>query len=401
LAAPLAAPADAAAPVPAAAAVLPAPAAPVLPAAVPAAAAPEKDIRPAPARAEAPSASEQLSQAAVGPSDDLWDGGMPASSARKLLRSAHWETAKFFFTSRVKLLRGMIKDQETATAGKPRAVRGLEGLWLDWRVKAYSGRVTTAGFEVADRATIRREAEKVFARRFPRDAATRAAFRRYLDRVDAYVPAQRPSNYRKLAFSMPFDLGTAAPDEVVPRLDALLTGAHLAEIAAHRAERQAPVLASFQDAALRSIAEVNAGLPQGKKLVAVILLGSYAIGQSTPKSDIDYQLVTQDGGSQAIAPFSAALDRNWTENRLDKIEAFQFSLPPSRELVVESFQEGYRVISPDPKVVAALSKDSFEPAAPTAWSRLRGRAFGAFYRAWCWSYLRLAGAGDALRRLAR
>jgi hypothetical protein len=365
---------------------------------IPAAAAPEGPERPvAAAPARAPSARAQL-DAAAAESGTLWDGGMPAADARRMLRTAHWETAKFFFTSRVKLLRTMIDDQEAATAGKPRSVKDLEGLWLDWRAAAYSGRVTTAGFEVADRATIRRQAEKVFDRRFPKDAASRAAFRRYLDRVDAYVPAMRPSNYRKLAFSMPFDMADAAPDALVARIDSLLAPEHMAEIAEHRATRQDAVRSSFEKAALASIREVNATLPEGKKIVAVILLGSYAIDQSTPKSDIDYQLVTQDAGPEAISPFNEALDRHWTENRIEKLESFQFTLPPSREVVVESFKEGYIPISPDPAAVKALAKDSFAPDPANSWSRLRGRAFGEFYRAWCWTYLRWT---DLVRALSR
>lgn len=343
--------------------------------------------------APAPSAA---APAAAPEAGSLWNGGMPASAAQRQLRAAHWETTKFFFTSRVKLLREMIEQQKAEARGKETAVEDLEKMWLDWRVQGYSGRVTTAGFGVADRDSIRKDALKFFDRHWGRDAASRAAFRRYMDRVDATVPLARPSNYRKHAFAAPFDLAGLSHAELPARLDSLLTGEHSAEIARHRGESQAAILASFKAAALASIREVNASLPEGKKVVATILLGSYSIGQSTPKSDIDYQLMTQDGSSDALKPFSEALDRNWTENRLEKIEAFQFALPPSREVVLESFKEGYQVISPDPAAVKALSKESFAPDPATSWSRLRGKAFAAFYRAWCWTAFRLADFASAL-----
>lgn len=357
----------------------------------------------APASAAAPlAAAPAPSAAALAPeTGTLWAGGMPASAAQRQLRAAHWETTKFFFTSRVALLREMIEQQKALAQDKPRAVEDLEAMWLDWRVQGYSGRVTTAGFGVADRASIRKDALKFFDRHWGRDEASRAAFRRYMDRVDATVPLARPSNYRKHAFAAPFDLANLPLAELPARLDSLLTGEHAAEIERHRAEKQEAILRSFTAAALASIREVNAALPEGKKIVATILLGSYSIGASTPKSDIDYQLMTQDGSSVAIKPFSEALDRNWKENRLEKIEAFQFSLPPSRAVVVESFQEGYQVISPDPAAVAALSKDSFEPDPATSWSRLRGKAFAAFYRAWCWTAFRLADLGAALTTTGR
>jgi len=65
-------------------------------------------------------------------------------------------------------------------------------------------------------------------------------------------------------------------------------------------------------------------------------------------------------------------------------------------VVKDSFAEGYLIISPDLAAVAALSKDSFAPPAPTSWSRLRGRAAGAFWKGWVWSYFRLADLRDLL-----
>ncbi|HEX4046531.1 MAG TPA: hypothetical protein VH309_01780 [Elusimicrobiota bacterium] len=359
-------------------------------------------LAPAPALAAAPAASPELAPAAAASaaapaSSALWNGGIPDSQARRMLNKAHWETTKFFLTSRVALLRQFIADQKAQGADKELAVENLEAMWLDWRVLGYSGRVTTAGFEVADRASIRAQALKFFDRHWGKDEPSRAAFRRYMDRVDAVVPLARPSNYRKHAFASPFDLAGLTRAEVPARLDSLLTGESAAENQRYRRERAPAVLASFKAAALASIGEVNAGLPEGKKIVAAILLGSYAIGQSTAKSDIDYQLLTQDGGTAAIKPFAAALDRNWTRNKLDKIEAFQFTLPPSRAVVVESFQEGYQVVSPDPAAVKALSKDAFAPAPPTSWSRLRGGLFAEAYRAWCWGYLRLADLTETLK----
>jgi predicted nucleotidyltransferase len=334
-------------------------------------------------------------------SESLWNVGIPESQARSLLNKAHWATAKFFLTVRVRALREKIEEQKAKAAGKALAVDDLESMWLDWRVAGYSGRVTTAGFEVADRASLRKDAISFFDRHWGKDEASRAAFRRYMGRVDATVPLSRPSNYRKYAFASPFDLENLSSAEVPARLDSLLNGEHADEIAEHRAGRQELVLASFKTAALASIHEVNAGLPEGKKIVAVIMLGSYSIRQSNPKSDIDYQLMTQDGGAASIKPFIAALDRNWTENKLEKVEAFEFALPPSRAVVVESFKEGYQVISPDPAAEKALEKETFAPDPTTGWSRLRGRLFTEFYRAWCWTYLRLADLAATLSSLVR
>ena len=393
-----AAPSLTAAPILAAPSILSAPSA--VPALAPAAAL-AAVAAPAAGPEAAPAGVEAAAPAAAPASEKLWSGGMPDSDAQRLLNKAHWETTKFFLTSRVRLLRDFIEDQKAKGADKELAVENLEAMWLDWRVLGYSGRVTTAGFEVADRESIRKQALKFFDRHWGKDEASRAAFRRYMDRVDATVPLARPSNYRKHAFASPFDLAGLTRAEVPAKLDSLLTGEHNVEIQRHRDERQDAVIASFKTAANASIIEANKTLPEGKKIVGVILLGSYAIKQSTPKSDIDYQLLTQDGGLAAIKPFAEALDRNWKENKLDKIEAFQFTLPPSRAVVVESFQEGYQVISPDPAAVQALSKDSFMPAPATSWSRLRGQLFAEAYRAWCWGYLRLADLCQLLKTFAK
>ena len=382
------------------AAVSPAAAVPAaLAAARPVAAAPDRPAASAApgAPADAPSAREQaaaLSEAAD--AEALWTGAVPASRARALLRRSHWETTKFFLGSRSVLLRSMVLQQEAETAGRDRAVRDLEGMWIDWRTKGYSGVVRTAGPQVADRATIRREAVRLWDRYFPKDPAARASFMRYLDRVDKVVPLERPSYYRKKAFGVFYELPTMPPGELPAKIDAMLTDDQLAKIDEHRATRQPLVMASFRAAVLESIREVNMDLPRGRRVIAMALLGSYSIGQSGPTSDIDYQLVTEDGGTAAIKPFAAALDRNWTDNRIKDIEGFASTLPPSPEVVKDSFAEGYLIISPDPAAVAALSRDSFAPPAPTSWSRLRGRAAGAFWKAWVWSYFRLAGLRDAL-----
>ena len=140
---------------------------------------------------------------------------------------------------------------------------------------------------------------------------------------------------------------------------------------------------------------MNRTLPEGKKVVALILLGSYAIGQSTPNSDVDFQLVTRDGSADAIAPFKEALVRNWTEDRLEKLEAFQFALPPAPEVVKASFPEGYQVLSPDPAAVAALTFETAPPA-PSAWTRLRGKAFEAAYAGWIRAWFAAASIKEAL-----
>lgn len=322
------------------------------------------------------------------PAGTLWTGGAPASDTRRLMRAAHWETTKFFFTSRVVLLRDMIDQQKLATRGLERSVADLEAMWLDWRTQAFSGRVTTAGFEPADRVTIRRAALKIFRSRYPRDAAARAAFDLYLERVDAHVPLARPSQYRKLAFGVIFENPTTPPDRLIEKINAKLSQDYLAAVDEFRTKRQPALYAAFSNAAQHAQQDVNLTLPDGKKIVAAIVLGSYAIDQATPSSDIDYALVTQDGGLAAVAPFKDALDRRWTVDRIDKIEAFQFTLPPSPEVLRGSFLEGYRVVSADPAAVAALSHSDFNPSAPSRWTRFRGIAFGAFYRAWCWAFLR-------------
>lgn len=333
----------------------------------------------------APSARAALDGLIAAPADEadrLWNGAADPKAAKRQLDAAHRETFKFFMGSRVTLLRSMIKEQELKSAGIDRSVKDLEGMWIAWRTKGYSGRVQTAGFEVADRATIRREAWKTWRKYFPKDEAVTAAFTRYMDRVERYVPASRPSNYRKLAFGAIFLTPIVPVAELAAAVDKMLSEEHLAAIAKHRAERGEAIVASFEKASLAAIREVNRSLPQGKKVVAVSMLGSYSIGQSTPDSDIDFQLITQDGSPDGIEPFKAALNRHWTENKLDKLEAFQFALPPSPEVVKASFNEGYRIFSPDPRAVAALSTDRFEPPVPTAWSRLRGKLFELAYTAW-------------------
>src|SRR6185312_14223328 len=57
----------------------------------------------------APAAALAAAPAAAPASEKLWSGGMPDSDAQRLLNKAHWETTKFFLTSRVRLLRDFIE----------------------------------------------------------------------------------------------------------------------------------------------------------------------------------------------------------------------------------------------------------------------------------------------------
>jgi len=344
-----------------------------------------------------PSASSQLKAISEdGESAGLWTGGIPDSKANAQLRRAHWETFKFFFGSRVGLLREWVNEQTEKSKDTPGAVEDLEGMWTAWRAKAYTGKVNTTGFECADRKTVYDEAVRVYDRYMPKDAATREAFMRYLDRVHTFVSIKRPSNYRKLAFGIFFETPLMTIAERKAYIDSKLAPEQVAEVEAHRTGQQKKVLGSFKAAALKALKEVNETLPKGKKIVAVILLGSYSIGESTPKSDIDYQLVTQDGGFEAIEPFNELLDEYFTENRPAYLEGFQHTLPPSTELVRKSFVEGYQVISPDPAAVNALTVKVALPA-PTGWSRVRGRMFGGLYSAWIWAWFRAADMSDWLR----
>ena len=94
----------------------------------------------APNPAAAPSAREQITSLSEAPdAEALWTGAVPSDQARALLRHSRWETTRFFLGSRSVLLRTMGLQQKAETAGKPRAVRDLEGMWLDWRTKANWG----------------------------------------------------------------------------------------------------------------------------------------------------------------------------------------------------------------------------------------------------------------------
>jgi hypothetical protein len=81
---------------------------------------------------------------------------------------------------------------------------------------------------------------------------------------------------------------------------------------------------------------------------------------------------------------------------LETIEAFQFTLPPSPEVVRESFLEGYQVVLPDPATIKAMTFE-VAPAPTTAWVKIRGKLFEWAYRSWIWTYFRVEDTKDAFK----
>ncbi|HAH05588.1 MAG TPA: hypothetical protein DCM05_03535 [Elusimicrobia bacterium] len=326
---------------------------------------------------------------APGPRSRL-DRFVESLQAKLIYERFSWSSLWYYLSHRPAKHHETLRRWEAETKGRSRAVQDLEGVMLAWRAKAYMGVHQPMGPWVADPATSRREALAIWDAYYPPDPAARAAFLRYLDRVDQFAPKHRRSFYRKHAFRVFEVTPTVEPERLVERLDALLGEEELRGIEVYRRERQPRVLEDFRRAALEAIDEVNAGLEPGRRVLGVLLLGSFAGGNAAPGSDLDYQVLTEDGGAAPVAQVIEAVDRRWAVlGHPEPPSPYQYALPPNRTLLHKMHREGYLLISPYEEATRALAPPDVQEMLRAPPAGLRGKLYEYAFTAYFWTAFRV------------
>ncbi|TPW18433.1 MAG: hypothetical protein FD126_3446, partial [Elusimicrobia bacterium] len=267
--------------------------------------------------------------------------------------------------------------------GHPRAVRRIMGFFIAHRVLGSTGSYAPMGFRVAANRTVILDAWRIYIRYFRGDAGSAEAFARLVARATVYNPNRRSTQFRKVIFHALREAAVMSPDKVPAYFDSLLTEDKSAALAAYQAERQAAVLQLFDDAVKKVILELNAGLPQGKRVVGAVLLGSFANGAAGPGSDLDVQALSEDGGTAYNAEFLSRLKKLWktSGDPTHPVSGFEYALPLSQPLLQKIHREAYLVLSPYPEVVAAMSTAPEDLARHGTARTKGGLAFVLFYSA--------------------
>ena len=297
---------------------------------------------------------------------------------RKYSNSFYWRVS-YRTTSKW----GSVKADGQKTPREVRAVDHLMRFYVDHLLIGSIGRYGIFGLRVTDNATVLSDSRKIYGRYFREDPAARAAFERLLERAQDFNPHRPATQFRKVIQEGMLAAATMDIGKVPVFFDALAAPEAAAHLVEYQAAQMIPDLALFDRLAKDVIHEVNRHAQPGQRVLAALLMGSYAIGAAGTKSDLDLQVVTEDGQTRHLAEFYELLQERWDAagKSQHEIGDFQYALPPSRGLIDSIHRAPYLIFSPYPEVIAGLQRSRAEdvrlkPADRRGWT---GTVFHLFY----------------------
>ncbi len=310
------------------------------------------------------------------------------------------ETIRFFFGTRVTGLRTKYFKWKKETDGIVPAVKDLEGLLLHWRAEAYTGSLRPLGPEVADRRAVKEAGLRTWDKFYPKNNETRAAFDRYIARVERVAPPGRPSYFRKQIFQVFYETSRLEESKLVAHIDGMLDDSVVEAKLEYGKTMKPRVQKVFGESAVKAIKAANETVPYESEVVAVVLYGSYATGTPGASSDLDYMVVTRDGSKLALKSFADSLTKIWeqTDFKESPLGHMSYAVVRSRRLIERTHPEGYLVFSDDAGVVQSLSNavpENIERPMPQ-WKRIRGRLFAEVWKLYLRAIYRTLDARDAV-----
>ncbi|MFH1725509.1 MAG: nucleotidyltransferase domain-containing protein [Elusimicrobiota bacterium] len=279
---------------------------------------------------------------------------------RIYLRSLLWRS-----TTRLYYRWEQVKTGARERRGAKRAVRRLLPFLLANLVMGSTGRVETFGLRTAHNRIVVADAWSVFNRYFRTDQAATGAFSRLILRARHYNPNRRLTQFRKILVTALREASVRSPAELPAYFDSLVTTEAGQELIEFQKDGQRRTLEVFDRAVRESILAVNKGLPAGRRVVGAVLMGSFANGGAGPNSDLDIEIVTENGSTVHLKAFYDGLKARWKAAGMSRhpIGDFEYALPVSKSLISRMHQEPYIVFSPYPEVIEALQRSPAEERA--------------------------------------
>jgi len=278
---------------------------------------------------------------------------------------------------------GLRRSYIASKSDKP-AVRKRIGFFIAHRVLGSTGSYGPMGFRIAANRAVTHDAWWIYQHYFDGTAESDAAFARFIARAHDYNPNRRSTQYRKTIFHGLREASVAGRDDLASIFDSLATPEEAAVLRDYQAGgRQDEVLDRFDRLVEETILELNAGVSAGSRIVAAVLLGSFANHAAAPRSDLDLQLVSEDGRGSGNRAFIARLKERWKEEGFPEhpVSGFEYGLRLSRGLLDLVHREPYRLITPYQPVAEALSRTQEEEESLDLPRRrtIAGLMFQAFY----------------------
>ncbi len=288
--------------------------------------------------------------------------------------------------------------------------------FVDTRIMGMLGGTKTVGSRSGSDAYVVSEARRLFDLYFDRvPAEAREAFSQFLERATRYNPQRSHSNLRK-HIRKAMHAASLMPADALADYFAGLMPSAVNDSAEHfQHDEQAATVAAFREAVADAVRGEDAAAPD--RVVGVVVLGSFAIGAATAKSDFDLHVLTADGRSRRIPEFLARLEKRWSADPLSRqhpINAAEFAFYPSASYLLKIHADPFLVLSADQRLERSLSPppgryaDRSRPDASTRSQSAQWRLFRALLMgATRLSDFKIAAAGpevaglsDAARRRA-
>lgn len=296
---------------------------------------------------------------------------------------------------------GEFKDSLREARTKETAVKGFMSFFVAHRVLGSTGTYAPMGFRPAANRKVVEDAWLIFDRQFHPDAPSRTAFARLIGRAVKFNPNRRSTQFRKLVFHALREGAVKSRAELPAFFDSLATPEEAEVLRRFQDGPQQRVLETFDSLVEETILDINRGLPRGSRVVAALLMGSFANGAAGPNSDLDVQAISEDGGAAYNELFLAQLKLRWkTSGMKHPLGGFQYALSLSKRLITRAHPEPYHIATPYPQVAKALARSREEEHATRLGDTrsLRGTAFLLSYSLVLFAVLI---AYEAARRILR
>lgn len=296
----------------------------------------------------------------------------------RLLRQSFW----WYMTTNVRnKWRGQREAWRKARAAGPVAVSRQREFFAAMRTTGMSGHFYVLGGAAVEDAEVMTDMRAAFTRYFDHPAIgsdTRDSFEHFMARAMVYNTAHRSHTYfYKTIRDAMLKASLLRPDQLGPYFDGLLQeGTAQETLDFQNKGEQKRVADKFRAALLSVLDQEDPRDPD--RVVAALVLGSFASGAAGPRSDFDVEVLTANGSDKRVMIFAERLQDAWKATGLDKnhpASAHDHAARPTRAYLDLVHSAPYFIVARSAALEAELSRAPGEAPAFTVDRRrdTRGR----------------------------
>ncbi|MDX6769743.1 MAG: hypothetical protein SF051_09445, partial [Elusimicrobiota bacterium] len=249
-----------------------------------------------------------------------------------------------------------------ARAQGPVSVSRQREFFAAMRTTGMSGHFYVLGGSALEDAEVVVDMRAAFERFFDHPAVgdeARASFEAFMARASVYNTERRSHTYLyKTIRDAMIKASLLKPEALAPFFDGLLLEEMTRETEAFQSQgEQKRVADAFRAALLQVLDEED---PRDKsRVVAAVVLGSFASGAAGPRSDFDVEVITANGSDRRVKAFSDRIVAAWTAAGLhatNPVSVHDHAARPSRAYLDLVHSADYFIVARNPALAAELSR---------------------------------------------